>query len=371
MLFLWLFLLSVVFPESFNLKIKKYGKGFRFEKNGWIYVHIEGKPYERGFQHGYLVAGELKEIMRTIKFIVYWNTGKKWEFFKKAAEEMYSRKIEGEFLEEIKGIADGAKAAGTDITWQDILTWNGFYELLNYWWPNVKEGKFYNSNNTGIKEKCTAFIATGKATKDGRIVMAHNSWCDYVFAQFLNEILDIKPEKGYRIFMQSSPGYIFSMTDFFITEAGIIGTETTIGGFEPYSPDGLPEFYRVRKAMQYANTLDDFVKIMIEGNNGGYANSWLLGNIKTGKIMLFELGLKYHHIEKKKDGYFIGFNAPLDPRIRNLECSNTGFADIRRHQGARQVRLTQLMEKYYGKIDCKLAKRIISEATLIMKSTGK
>jgi hypothetical protein len=36
-------------------------KANRHEKNGLIYLHIEGNPEERGFQHGYLVAREIKE----------------------------------------------------------------------------------------------------------------------------------------------------------------------------------------------------------------------------------------------------------------------------------------------------------------------
>jgi len=57
----------------------------------------------------------------------------------------------------------------------------------------------------------------------------------------------------------------------------------------------------------------------------------------------------------------IGFNAPLDPRIRNLECANTGYADIRRHQGVRQVRLTQFMKTYYGKIDVEIGNKILAD----------
>jgi hypothetical protein len=77
--------------------------------------------------------------------------------------------------------------------------------------------------------------------------------------------------------------------------------------------------------------------------------------------MRFELGLKFYNIERTKDGYYIGFNAPLDPRIRNLECSNTGYADLRRHQGARQVRLTQLMNQYHGAIDVKIGQKILAD----------
>jgi hypothetical protein len=66
-------------------------------------------------------------------------------------------------------------------------------------------------------------------------------------------------------------------------------------------------------------------------------------------------------VERTKNGYFIGFNAPYDPRIRNLECVNTGFDDIRRHQGARRVRLDDLMDEYKGKLNIDIAKKIISD----------
>jgi hypothetical protein len=161
--------------------------------------------------------------------------------------------------------------------------------------------------------------------------------------------------------MQSAPGYIASFTDFFVTDAGIMGTETTIGGFGEFDPHGIPEFSRVRQAMQYANNLDQFVEIMKKQNNGGYANSWLLANANTGEIMRFELGLKYFNVERTKDGYFIGFNAAVDPQIRNLECSYAGYEDIRYPTGARRVRLTELMQKYHGKIDVSVAQKILAD----------
>ncbi len=112
------------------------------------------------------------------------------------------------------------------------------------------------------KDHCSAFIATGSATRDGRVVMDHNSWNVYEQGQFLNLILDLEPSDGHHILMQSMPGYIHSMSDFFVSEAGIMGTETTIGGFGQYEPDETPEFLRVRKAMQYADDLDEFIKMM-------------------------------------------------------------------------------------------------------------
>ena len=343
--------------SQIGAEITQYGNGYRFDKNGWIYIHIEGEPYDRGVQHGYLVAPELDEILRSLKYLTYWNTGMEWEFFVKAAENQFVSHIDQEFLEEIKGIADGARAAGVNISWQEILAWIGYDELVGYWWPNEMAGEYANDD----KDHCSAFIATGSVTKGGKVVMAHSSWDVFEQGQFFNVILDIEPVEGHRIFMQSVPGYIHSMTDFFVTDAGLMGTETTIMGYSEYDPDGAPEFLRVRKAMQYGNTLDQFVEIMKESNNGGYANSWLLANANTGEIMRFELGLKYQNIERTKDGYFIGFNAPTDPRIRNLECSNTGYTDIRWPSGARRVRLTQLMSEHHGKIDVVAAENILAD----------
>src|SRR5262252_5044301 len=39
-------------------------KGKRFERAGWVYLHVEGEPRERGFQHGYLLAKEIAEGLR-------------------------------------------------------------------------------------------------------------------------------------------------------------------------------------------------------------------------------------------------------------------------------------------------------------------
>lgn len=346
--------------QSKKSHLVEYNQGYRYDENGWTYLHIEGKPYEMGFQHGRLLAQEIADIKRSLEYLTYWNTGMKWQFFVDASERLFVPWIDQEYMDEICGIADGAQNAGVDVSWQEILAWNGYEELTDYWWPNEKSGK-YAEGEKNNKDHCSAFIATGSATKEGRIVMAHNTWCEFETGQFSNLILDIAPSQGHRIFMQSDPGYIDSSSDFFVTNAGLMGTETTIGGFSLYDPNEAPEFFRVRKAMQYSDDLHQFVEIMKKNNNGGYANTWLLGDIHTGEIMRYELGLQFYNVAITKNGSFIGFNAPLDPRIRNLECSNTGYADIRRHQGARQVRLAELMAEHHGRLDVESAKTILAD----------
>ena len=43
--------------------VKTFGPAYRYPAAGWIYLHIEGKPYERGYQHGYLMAREIPEYL--------------------------------------------------------------------------------------------------------------------------------------------------------------------------------------------------------------------------------------------------------------------------------------------------------------------
>ncbi len=339
--------------------ITRHGNGYRFDSNGWIFVHIEGDPYERGFQHGRLLAREIAEARRMLEHVTPNDTGRDWSYFVEAAEELFTRNREDEFLEEIKGIAAGASSAGTDISWQEVLEWNGNMELTGYWYPNVLSGVLAGPvDNT----HCSAFVATGSYTRDGRVVMAHNDWDHFVNGQFANVILNIKPAAGHEMIMQSFPGYVASMTDYFVTDAGIMGTETTIGNYSSYDPAGMPEFYRMRKATQYAGSMDEWVRYMETSNNGAYANSWMLADAKTGEIMLFEQALEHSSVKRTGDGYFIGFNSALDPRIRNLECGgDPAFDDVRTPAGARRVRLTQLMREHKGKIDTETAKNILSD----------
>jgi len=340
---------------------KKFGPAWRTEKNGWVHIHIEGEPRSRGFQYGYLIAPELRIAIADIKNVTFLETGKKWEFFVKAAEKLFALAVPPEFMEEIKGISDGARKAGLETTWQEILALNAYEEIFDYWWPGAKAEYKYQPSPEAFDDHCSAFIATGAATADGGIVIAHNDWSSYVIGQSYNILLDIVPTQGHRIFMQTKPGHLDSNTDFFITGAGLVGTETTIAGFNSYSEGGLPSFVRCRQAMQYSDTIDDVMRFLKEGNNGGNASSWLLGNINTGEIVRFELGLRFDSVSTTRSGFFIGFNAPVDPRIRNLECSDTGYEDIRRHTGARRVRLTRLMREYYGRIDTEVAKTILAD----------
>ncbi|MGC1392047.1 MAG: C45 family peptidase [Bacteroidales bacterium] len=328
-------------------------KANRHEKNGWVYLHIEGTPEERGFQHGFLLAKEIKEALWEMSVVWHYQTALDWQWLVQKGGKMFIPKTDSENIEEIDGIVEGMKAAGISTSRDEIVTYNGSTELMGYWWPTVKDTVSPNTPDHK-KESCSSFIATGSMTADGDIVLGHNTMSSFYYP-LCNIIMDILPEKGHRILMQSVAGLIHSETDFFITSAGLVGSETTIGGFFPFNEKGIPEFARMRHASQYASTIDEWCEIMKTGNNGGYANAWLIGDINTNEIARLELGLKYTGFEKKKDGYFTGSNVAEDLRILRFE-TKTSEMDIRTSSVARRVRWKQLMKENAGKIDLEMAK---------------
>ena len=219
-------------------------KANRHEKNGWIYLHIEGSPEESGFQHGYLLSKEIKESIRILSEIWKYQTAMKWSWYVDRAHDILTPKTDPENLAEIDGMVEGMKAAGVSTTRDEMVSLNGLCELFWYWWPLVKDSIGVNTPDP-VKESCSSFIATGTMTKDGGIVLGHNTHDEY-YNPLCNVIVDILPEKGHRILMQTIPGFIHSDTDFFITDAGIVGSETTIGDFFPFDTKGVPEFSRMR-----------------------------------------------------------------------------------------------------------------------------
>jgi Phospholipase B len=328
-------------------------KANRHEKNGWIYLHIEGSPEERGFQHGYLLAKEIKESIRVLSDVWHYQSAMDWTWLVQKAAKMFTPRIDTENVAEIDGIVKGMKAAGIITSRDEMVTYNSYMELLWSWWPSVKDTISPNSPDPK-QESCSSFIATGSMTSDGSIVLGHNSMNGF-FYPFSNVILDILPEKGHHIFMQSEAGFIHSGTDFFVTSAGLMGSETTIGSFFPFDEKGVPEFARMRSATQYASTIDEWCDIMKKSNNGGYANAWLIGDINTNEIARLELGLKYIGFEKKKDGYFVGSNVAEDLKILRFE-THSNELNIKSSSIARRVRWKQLMKTNAGKINLEFAK---------------
>jgi Phospholipase B len=337
-------------------------KAYRFQQGGWTYVHLEGSSSEIGYQHGFLLAPEIADALDAIKLFDTHQTQRDWEFFRKTAREMLWPHIDLEYQQELQGIADGVKAHGVDLDVYDIVALNAFEEVPDYYvpWLNRRE-KQARAPKLKAPGNCSAFIATGAYTKDHQIVIAHNNWTSYLAGERWVVIFDILPQHGQRILMDGFPGVITSDDDFGVNAAGIMITETTIAQFEGWDPKGKPEFMRSRKALQYAESIDDYVRMIKEGNNGGYANDWLIGDRKTGEIAYLELGLKNTPMWRTKDGYFVSSNFARDPKLIREETSGFDPQDMSSSMNARHARADELVQHAKGTIDVEMAEGFLAD----------
>src|SRR5947199_6503877 len=83
--------------------VQRHGKGYRYPQAGWIVLHIEGEPYERGEQHGRLLANEIVAFVRCFAL----QQGHKapeeaWRQTRTLANALFLRQFEPEYLEEMK-----------------------------------------------------------------------------------------------------------------------------------------------------------------------------------------------------------------------------------------------------------------------------
>ena len=329
-------------------------------QNGWIFVHLEGSPFNLGFQHGYLLAAEIEDAEKVVALEQTRDGRCDWKFYRNAARDMMWPHIEAEYREELKGLAEGLRAKGVKLDLWDVVALNAFCE----WGYYVKERDRRHGDKTSASlatpEHCSAFVATGSYTKDGKVIIAHNDWTRYLDGARWIIIFDIAPARGHRILMDGFPGAIHSADDFGVNSAGMMITETTISHFHGYDPGGIPEFIRARKAMQYASSIDDFARIMEAGNNGGYANNWLLADRKTNEIASLELGLKNVTLQRKSDGYFVGSNFPCAPKLVKEE-TDFDVNDAANSANARHLRWEQLMAGHKGKIDVAAAEGFLAD----------
>jgi hypothetical protein len=336
--------------------------GYRFQTGGWTYVHLEGTPAQIGFQHGRLLAAEIDDIVGVLKVENPHSTRRDWEFYREASRRQLWPHIDPEYQQELEGIAKGVRSVGVKLDVWDIVALNGGIELPQYYvpWLNKRE-RAADAPRILPEGHCSAFIATGSYTRGGKIVIAHNNWSSYAEGARWTVIFDIQPAHGHRMLMDGLPGVITSQDDFGVNDAGLMITETTITQFEGWDPDGKPEFVRSRKALQYGGSIDEYVSIIKDGNNGGYANDWLIGDRKSGEIAYLELGLKKTPLWRTKDGYFISSNFARDPEVIKNETPGFNPDNLSLSENARRVTWEKKMADAKGRIDIDLAEQFLAD----------
>jgi hypothetical protein len=275
----------------------------------------------------------------------------------------------------MKGIADGAAAAGGKFKGRaldlvDIVAVNSeveadFLDSALQATPTGLEGRVFREPPEGRPraphaDHCSAFAATGPATADGQIVFGHITMFSLFMVRHFNVWLDVKPSRGHRVLMQTYPGGIQSGMDYYMNDAGLLVAETTISQTR-FNADGQALASRIRKVLQYADGIDDGVRILTTANNGMYTNEWLFGDTRTGEIAMFELGTYKHKLWRSSrdewvggtKGFYWGCNNAKDQAVRLETVASTlgNPANVVFHPSARDRTWLRLFGEAKATID--------------------
>ena len=371
--------------------VQTFGPAYRYPSAGWIYLHIEGAPYERGYQHGHLMAREIPEYLD--RCAAELGSSQQWDQYRTTANALFLRGFDREILEEMRGIADGASDAGAKwlgrrIDLMDIVVANVTVELgtLEAAVDTTATGleglsfdkPVYGGKRDSVTDHCSAFAATGPATRDGKMVIGHVTWWPLTLAEQTNVMLDIQPAAGHRMLLQSYPGGIESGTDWYQNDAGVVLTETTINQ-TPFNAQGTPVAFRARLAIQYGGNIDEVVKYLGTRNNGLYTNEWLIGDAKNDEIAMYELGTNKTRLWRSSKnewfggtpGFYWGDNNPkdLDIRLENFPDPEGVAEYIPYVPYGRDLTWLNLYQEHRGEIDEEFAFLAFRTAPLVASST--
>jgi hypothetical protein len=375
--------------------VRTFGPAYRYPSAGWIYLHIEGQPYERGYQHGHLMAREIPEYLARCAADLGGKADERsWAQLRTSVNALFLRGFDREILEEMKGIADGASDAGAKwldrrIDLVDIAVANTTVELgeLDEAMPMTPTGleglrldapSYFDRKRDSPMDHCSAFAATGPATRDGKMVIGHVTWWPLTLAEQTNVMLDVQPAQGHRIIMQSYPGGIESGTDWYQNDVGMVLTETTIRQ-SPFNIEGTPVAFRARQAIQYGGSVDEVVERLGTRNNGLYTNEWLIGDGKNNEIAMYELGTSHTKLWRSSknewfggtEGFYWGDNNAKDLQVRLEYVPDPHGAPefIPYAPHLRDQAWQDLYHKYTGQIDEQFGFLAFRIAPLVSAST--
>jgi len=396
--------------EKYN---NRYDQGFRYNIQGWVYLHIEGAPYERGYQYGYLASDEIIDMIQRwsnlghnfkfMEFFVIKNLPKNyeklseqwWNICRETSTKIFLKQVPEEYVKEMKGMTEGikdrgGKIFGRDIEFEDIVA-SQFVQDIQYTISNSRKGfhpilDFLN----GLKDifsgdilnhdgHCNAFIATGDATSNGEIIVAHATVFPPYISERCNFIVDVKPSEGYRFTMVGPPGSLWSQEDWYQNNQGIILTETETTPQGPWKIRGTtPKGVRSRKAIQYSSSIDEVIRNLKDGNNGLIPNEWLIGDTKTGEIASYQQALYNTPTKRTFNGYYFSNCFPHSAKVLaeltglptiilkaySKIFSKNGYFHIENdeviwNQDVYQ-KLNELGERHYGDINEEIAKKIMT-----------
>jgi len=301
----------------------------------------KGSSYEIGLSHG----KELKEQIYRL-YNSWYNNWVKTFSVSEVEKSIYNnlKRYEllfqndaPEVLEEIKGIADGAK-----MTYKNILLLNVLEE--------IKLEMLYKYNPSG----CTQIALTGDVTSNHRLLIGKNedggNWDRREYAH-----AKIKPKNGHKFIMLLQPGRVGAYIGF--NETGLCFSQSSAGiqndvGF------GYPRLIFFRLMMEKCKTVEDAIDF-ISAHNYAVAGINLMLADQKGNVVLVEKTHSRQAERYPEDGVLVGVNVFVTEGMRPLWTKK--MVPNIKDSVLRIDRIHEILELQKGKIDHETLKTVLRD----------
>ena len=335
-------------------------------------VYAAGEPYEMGYQEGVQAkaidpnmvkwfADSEQERWGWKKCMKKYNLTRTEiiEHMKELWDEVIKRdlgeEIANDFFNEMKGFADGYGNPHVDI-W-DVMMINVGYTLCDGFpsWLDWKLNLKPKSSLEVFGDGCSAFAAWGKATNNGRIIVAHNDdgWSYPLWFMYL---LVAAPEKGHSFAGAVWPGALMYRPA--MNDAGLwISSNSCEQSKEQPKKFQLPVFsIRDRWIIQYSDDVNSAFK-----KYKGQMACWrsIIGSVMIAdpiQVIAFSGANDYHYaVWSHLDDYIVQTNHVVPERLHSRLIPRQYEASVWRYDALCKL----ISSSYYGDIDEKVAAQIM------------
>ncbi|WP_371804571.1 C45 family autoproteolytic acyltransferase/hydolase [Candidatus Lokiarchaeum ossiferum] len=326
------------------------GKGYLEElTSGKYLMHLEGSPYEMGFQQGYLdpisvsrLASDdwMREVVLNMLEADDWILNLVFnevlsrnrlenvvgnvvsdEILDQVAAasgdsiddklfklldlchvlvEYNTRYVPQAFLDEIQGVADGATAAGVPVTYEQVLLLNmGMDALLALAYPVVEPLLWLIDLFAFLS--CSGYVAQEDATTDGHTIMGrHWQFTSYVTHEEMM-MMEFYPDNGNAFLSTSCAGFV-GVTSAMNDQGLGIGNDMVPAQDCDPANFGMGTLLTARYVMQYTNQLSEATNFIINSVRGC---SWIygIGDGRNGETGGVALETSAHNYRVRSMGY--------------------------------------------------------------------
>lgn len=327
------------------------------KKDGFYVVTLEGTPYDIGYQQGSLLKDEIKDIYDIyLNDLVYQDWVKKFALIKGESKiHANPRKgmwkfadgtrefIPDEYLEEMKGLADGA---GIDI--HDVMNMTAhvdFFSIL----------------------MCSVVVTSGEATPDNKLVEARNlDWADGGLQELdkYSTIFVVRPDRGHSFVSVIYPGIVGALT---AVNDQKLTVELNFVMTADKQKRGFPALLMVRHIAQNASNLDEAEKILRDiPRMAGYNLTITDGKTNEARTIEVTAGT-VGAVPMSERGVLVSTNHYISSELAST--NPTGKRPTGLPSTVRFDRLTELSENHYGEITPAVAVEMIHDGSVKVDST--